>query len=65
MTEEQTNEVYLQLTCIVVWKRKQEMLYVPLDFEKILTVDASVDSKAYVSATAQNDFDTKKSGSPT
>ena len=29
---EQTNEVYLPLTSTVVLKRKQEMLYVPLDF---------------------------------
>ena len=30
--DEQTNEVYLPLTSTVVLKRKQEMLYVPLDF---------------------------------
>ena len=30
---EQTKEVYLPLTSTVVLKRKQEMLYVPLDFE--------------------------------
>ena len=33
MRDEQTNEVYLPLTSTVVLKRKQEMLYVPLDFE--------------------------------
>ena len=32
--DEQTNEVYLPLTSTVVLKRKQEMLYVPLHFEK-------------------------------
>ena len=40
--DEQTNEVYLALTSTVVLKRKQEMLYVPLDFENNLTVDALV-----------------------
>ena len=33
------------------------MLYVPLDFNKNLRVDALVDSGAYVSAIAQNDLD--------
>ena len=50
--DEKTNEVYLPLTTTVVLKRKQEMLYVPLDFENILTVDALVDSGALVSAIA-------------
>ena len=50
--EEQTNDVYLPLTSTVVLKRKHEMLYVPLDFESILTVDALVDSRAFVSAIA-------------
>ena len=31
--DEQTNEIYLPLTSTVVLKRKQEMLYVPLDFK--------------------------------
>ena len=48
--DEQTNEIYLPLTSTVVLKLKQEMLYVPLDFENNLTVDALVDSKAFVSA---------------
>ena len=42
--DEQTNEIYLPLTSTVVLKRKQEMLYVPLDFENNLTIDALVDS---------------------
>ena len=50
--DERTNEVYLPLTSTVVLKRKQEMLYVPLDFENNLTVDALVDSGAFVSAIA-------------
>ena len=58
--DEQTNEVYLPLTSIVVLKRKQEKLYVPLDFENILTVDALVDSRAFNSAIAQDDLKTIK-----
>ena len=60
VTDEQTNEVYLPLTSTVVLKRKQERLYVPLDFENNLTVDALVDLGAFVSAIAQNDLDTVK-----
>ena len=41
--DEQTNEVYLPLTSTKVLKRKQEMLYVPPDFENNLKVDALVD----------------------
>ena len=41
--DEQTKEVYLPLTSTTVLKRKQEMLYVPLEFETNLTVDALVD----------------------
>ena len=52
LRDDQPNEVYLPLTSTVVLKRKQEMLYVPLDFENNLTVDALVDSVAFVSAIA-------------
>ena len=62
--DEQTNEVYLPLTSTVVLKRKQEMLYVPLDFESNLTVDALVDSRAFVNAIAQDDLDTIKQKAP-
>ena len=62
--DEQTNEVYLPLTSTVVLKRKQEMLYVPLDFENILTVDALVDSGAFVSSIAQGDLETIKQKAP-
>ena len=62
--DEQTNEVYLPLTSTVVLKRKQEMLYVPLDFENNLTVDALVDSGAFVSAIAQDDLETIKQKAP-
>ena len=40
------------------------MLYVPLDFENNLTVDALVDSGAFVSAIAQDDLDTIKQKAP-
>ena len=62
--DEQTNEVYLPLTSTVVLIRKQEMLYVPLDFENNLTVDALADSGAFVSAIAQDDLDTIKEKAP-
>ena len=42
--DEQINEVYLPLTSTVVQKRKQEMLYVPLDFVNNLTVDGRLRS---------------------
>ena len=58
--DEQTNEVYLPLTSTAVLKRKQELVYVPLDFENNLTVDALVDTGAFVSAIAQDDLDTIK-----
>ena len=64
MRDEQTNEVYLQLTSTVVLKRKQEMLYVPLDFEDIVTVDALVDSGTIVSAIIQKNLDTIKEKTP-
>ena len=40
------------------------MLYVPLDFENNLTVDALVDSGAFVSAIAHDDLDTIKQKAP-
>ena len=62
--DEQTNEVYLPLTSTVVLKRKQEMIYVLLNFENNLTGDALVDSGAIVSAVAQNDLDAIKEKAP-
>ena len=62
--DEQTNEIYLPLTSTVVLKRKQEMPYVPLDFENNLTVDALVDSGAFVSAIAKDDLETIKQKAP-
>ena len=64
MRDEQTNEIYLPLTSTVVLKRGQEILYVPLDFENNLTVDALVDSGAFVSAIAQDDLETIKQKAP-
>ena len=62
--DEQTNEIYLPLTSSVVLNRKQEMLYVPLCFENNLTVDALVDSGAFVSAIAQDYFEKIKQKAP-
>ena len=62
--DEQTNEVYLPITSTVILKRKQGMLYVSLDFEKNLTVDALVDSGAFGSAIARDDLDTIKQKAP-
>ena len=62
--DEQTIEVYLPLTSAVVLKRKQEMLYVPLDFENNVTVDGLVDLGAFVSANVQHDMDTIKQKAP-
>ena len=62
--DEQTNELYLPLTSTVVLERKQEMLYMPLDFENNLTVDALVDSEAFVSEIAQDDLNTIKQNAP-
>ena len=64
MRDEQTKEVYLQLTSAVVLKRKQEMLYVPRDFENNLTVYALLDSGAFVSVMTQKDLDTIKDKAP-
>ena len=62
--DEQTNEIYLPLTSTLLLKQKQEMLYVLLDFVKNLTVDALVDSGAFVCAIAQDDLDTIKQKAP-
>ena len=45
-----TKELYLTLSSTAVLK--QEMLYVPLEFEKNLTIEALVDSRANFSAIA-------------
>ena len=62
--DDTTNELYMPLSSTIVLKRKKEMLYVPLDFENGLTIDALVDSGAYVSAIAQKELDRIKQQSP-
>ena len=64
LRDEQINEVSFPLTFTVILKRKQEMLYEALDFKNNLKVNALVDSRAYVTAIAQNDWDTKKNRKP-
>ena len=59
-----TNELYMPLSSTIVSKRKKEMLYVPLDFENGSTIDAFVDSGAYVSAIAQKEMDRIKQQAP-
>ena len=59
-----TNELYRPLSSTIVLKRKNEMLHVPLGFENGLTIDALVDSGAYVSAIAQKELDIIKQPSP-
>ena len=62
--DEQIIELHLPLTFTEVLKRKQERLYVPLDFEKNLTVNALVDSRAYISAIIHNELETLKQTAP-
>ena len=62
--DDSTNELYMPLFSPIVLKRKKEMLYVPLDFGNGLTIDAPVDSGAYVSAIAQKELDRIKQQSP-
>ena len=64
MRDETTNELYMPLSSTIVLKRKKEMLYVPMDFNNTLTIDALVDSKAHVSAIAQNESDRIKQQAP-
>ena len=52
-----TNELYMPPSSTIVLKRKKEMLYIPLDFDNGLTIDALVHSGAYVSAIAQRELD--------
>ena len=57
MRDDITNEIYMPLSSTIVQKRKKKMLYVPLKFENGLTIDALVDSRAYVNAKAQKELD--------
>ena len=62
--DETTNELYMPLFSTIVIKRKKELLYVPLDFENGLAIDALVDSGAYDSAIAKKELDRIKQESP-
>ena len=62
--DDSTNELYMPLSSTIVLKRKKEMLYVPLDFENGLTIDAFVDSGAYVRAISQKELDRIQQQSP-
>ena len=64
MRDEQNNEFHLPLTSPVVLNWKQELLYLPLEFENNLIVVALVDSAVYVKLIAQNDLDTIKEKAP-
>ena len=59
-----TNELYKPLSSTFVLKRKKEIMYVPLDFEIGLTIDAFVESGAYVTAIAQKELDRIKQQAP-
>ena len=59
-----TNELYMPLSSTSVLKRKKEMLYIPLDFENGLTIDAFVDLGAYVTAIARKKLDRIKQQAP-
>ena len=62
--DETTNELYMPLSSTNVLKRKEERLYVPLDFKNGLSIDALVDLGAYVSEIAQNELDRIKQQPP-
>ena len=64
LRDDSTNELFMPLSSTIVLKRKKEMLYVPLDFENGLTIEALVDSGAYVIAIAQKELDRIKQQSP-
>ena len=64
MRDDITNELNMPLSSTIVFKRKKEMFFVPLDFKNGLTVYALVDSGAYVSAIAQKELDRIKQHSP-
>ena len=59
-----TNGLYMSLSSAIVLKGKKQMLYVPLDFDNGVTIDALVDSRAYVSAITQKQLDIYKQQAP-
>ena len=62
--DDTTKELYMPLSSTIVLQRKKAMLHLPLDFEGGLTINDLVDSRANVSAIAQNDMDTVKQQAP-
>ena len=62
--DDSTNGLCMPLSSTIVLKRKKEMLCVPVDFENGSTIDALVDSGAYVSAIAQKELERIKQQSP-
>ena len=52
-----TDHLYMPLSSTIVLKRKKDLLYVPLNFEKSSTIDALLDSRAYSSAISQKELD--------
>ena len=55
---EHTDGLYLPKTSTLLLKRKQDMLYLPLEFKNNQSINSLVDSRAYVNANAQNELDT-------
>ena len=49
--------MYLPLNASVTLKQKKKMLYVPIDFSHGVTIDALVDSGAYVSAIPEDELE--------
>ena len=58
------NEFYMPLPSTIALKGRKELLCVLLDFENGLTIDALVDSVAYVSAIAQKELNIIKQQAP-
>ena len=54
VSDELTNELFFPPSSTVLLERKQAMFHVPVDFENNLTLDAFVDSRAYVRSMAMN-----------
>ena len=54
----------MPISSTIVLKWKEQMLYFPLDFKISLTIDALVDSRAYVSPIAQTELDKIKQQAP-
>ena len=62
--DENMKDLYMPLCSSIVLKRKKEMLYVLLDFNDCLLIDAQVDSRAYVSSIAEKELEELKYQTP-